>query len=54
MMQRYWQRVLDYRYDPCQTTTAGIPFPPDFLSWFFPTTRVWLAALWFALWNPCL
>lgn len=44
----YWQRVLDYRYDPVMTFTGGKPMPPAFLPWLFPTTRVWIAALWFA------
>jgi hypothetical protein len=53
-MPTYWERVKDYRYDPFMCHSGGIPFPPVILPWLFPTTRVWLAAFWFALFNKDL
>ncbi len=47
----YWERVKDYRYDPFQCTTDWVPTPPDFLPWLFPTTRIWIAAFWYALFD---
>jgi hypothetical protein len=49
MKTTYWQRVKDYRFDPFCTTVNGKPVPPKTLPWLFPTMRVWLAALWYAL-----
>jgi len=48
----YWQRVLDYRYDPF-FTVLGKPIPPKFLPWLFPTTRIWIYAFYFALTPFC-
>lgn len=48
----YWERVCSYRFDPFFTGTDGRPFPPSLLPWLFPVSRVWLAAFWFAWWDP--
>jgi len=50
----YLERVKDYRFDPFMCHSEGIPFPPVFLPWLFPTTRVWIAAFWYALFNKDL
>jgi hypothetical protein len=52
MLSRFVHNVRCYRFDPFFTHSNGKPLPPSFLPWLLPTTRVWLAAIWFAAVNP--
>lgn len=53
-LQFYFQRVLDYRYDPFALETGTLrPIFIDRLPWLFPRLRTWASAFAYAFTDDC-